>query len=256
MWEYSINVNNTNKNVVKFLYSAVKRFTSDCNGLVAVNEENSYSSILIGVEESYKERLQTFLSRCITKSICSFYKNDFLNKNLSIPLSDELLSLAFRRAMINFDKETDYYIITRNLEFNKEMYLDSFYNFKLKKLQSKWRELINLANDNREFLLDRGAFMDLLKFLIDNIDVSSAEIDVVQNEEGYRIFTTQEEDILDIKSDEELVKSVIDLSPQKINIYCNNTNSAIDLLSFMFEKRANIFMSERENEESLTFLRK
>lgn len=256
MWEYSINVNHSNKNLVKFLYSAVKRFTSDCNGLVAVNEQNNYSSILIGVEESYKERLQNFLSKCITKSICSFYKNDFLNKNLSLPLNDELLALAFRYAMINFDKETDYYIITRNIEFNKEIYLDSFYNFKLKKLQAKWKELINLANDNREFLLDKSAFMDLLKFLIDNIDISTNEIDIVENEEGYRIFTSQEEEILEIGNNEDLVKTVIDLSPQKMNIYCNNVNRTIDLLSFMFEKRANIYLNKRVDEETLTFLRK
>ena len=256
MGEYSINVNHSNKNLVKFLYSAVKRFTSDCNGLVAVNEQNNYSSILIGVEESYKERLQTFLSKCITKSICSFYKNDFLNKNLSLPLNDELLALAFRYAMINFDKETDYYIITRNIEFNKEIYLDSFYNFKLKKLQAKWKELINLANDNREFLLDKSAFMDLLKFLIDNIDISTNEIDIVENEEGYRIFTSQEEEILEIGNNEDLVKTVIDLSPQKMNIYCNNVNRTIDLLSFMFEKRANIYLNKRVDEEALTFLRK
>ena len=256
MWEYSININNSNKNVLNFLHSSIKRFTNECSGLVAVNEENCYSSIIIGVEEQYKERLQAFLSKCITKCICSFYKLEFLNKNLAIPSSEDVISLAFKRAMINFDKETDYFIIARNIEFDKEMYLDSFYNFKLKKLQSKWTELINLANDNREFLLDKYAFLDLLKFLIDNIDVSIDEIDIVENDEGYRIFTNQEEDVLEIKSKEELISSVIDLSPQKMNIYCKDSNKAIDLLSFVYEKRVNLFLDKRNGKESLTFLKK
>ena len=256
MWEYSINVNNSNRNIINFLYSSLKKFLFECNGLVALNEEKNYSSILIGVEEKYKEKLQSFLSKCITKSICSFYKLEFLNKNLIIPSNEEVLGLAFKRAMINFDKETDYYIISRNIEFDKEIYLDSFYNFKLKKLQDKWIELINLANENREFLLDRYALLDLLKFLIDNIDIATEEIDIVENEEGYRIFTSKEEEILEIKNKEDLISSVIDLSPQKMNIYCQDSNKAIDLLSFMYEKRVNLYLERKLNKEGLTFLKK
>lgn len=256
MWEYSININNTNKKILNFMYSSVKRFTSDHNGLVALNEENSFSSIVIGVEEKDKDSLQAFLSKCITKCVCSFYKLDYLNKNLAIPFTEDVVSLAFKRAMINFDKETDYYIIARNIEFDKEIYLDSFYNFKLKKLQTKWSELINLANDNREFLLDKSAFLDLLKFLIDNIDISTDEIDIVENENGYKIFTNQDDGTLDVKSKEDLISSVIDLSPQKMNIYYKDSNKAIDLLSFMYEKRVNLYLDKKREVEPLTFLKK
>lgn len=256
MWEYSINVSNSNKNILNFLLSSLRKFTEKYGGLVAINEEKCYSSILIGVEEKDKDRLQNFLSKCIKNCICSFFKLEYLNKNLNIPSSEDVLGLAFKRAMINFDRETDYFIIEKNLEFDKEMYLDSFYNFKLKKLQSKWTELINLANDNREFLLDKYAFLDLLKFLIDNIDVSTEEIDIVENDVGYRIFTSEEDFILEIGSKEELISSVIDLSPQKMNIYCNSSNKAIDLLTFMYEKRVNLFLNRRNENDCLTFLKK
>ena len=66
----------------------------------------------------------------------------------------------------------------------------------------------------------------------------------------------KKDDILEIKSKEELISSVIDLSPQKMNIYCKDSNKAIDLLSFMYEKRVNLYLDKRNEKESLTFLKK
>src|SRR5699024_9332215 len=113
------------------------------------------------------------------------------------------------KALINFDKETDYFLISKALNFNEFLYLESFYQFKLIKLRDKWSELIRLANENRDYLVSSDAFFDLLKFLIDNLDICKDEIDVVEEGDGYHIYEEGEKSMP--MNSSALISSLIDL---------------------------------------------
>ena len=145
---------------------------------------------------------------------------------------------AFKKALLNFDKETDKFIIKKNLDLSKDIFLEAFYQFKLKSLKEKWAELVALSNENREYLVSSDSFIDLLKFLVDNLDICENEISIVKESEGYRIFSSdnipEENKLL---TEELVVSSVIDLSPQRINLYFNETSKAITLLEKIFEER-------------------
>jgi len=162
--------------------------------------------------------------------------------------------------LINFDKETDYFIISKNLILEGELYLESFYNFKLSRLQEKWGELVKLANENRDYLICKDAFFDLLKFLIDNIDVSKREIEVFEDENGYRIIPISESDLSEYENQvftsESLVSSLIELSPRKIELYCSQENDATKLLTTIYEKRLNIHNPNATRFDNMEYLTK
>ena len=108
-------------------------------------------------------------------------------------------------------------------------------------MQEKWAELVTLSNDNSDYLISSDSFIDLLKFLVDNLDICEDEISVVKDSDGYKIFTLNEGLYQNkVFSEEAIVSSVIDLSPQKINLYFNESSSAIDLLERLFEERITI----------------
>ena len=150
--------------------------------------------------------------------------------------------MAFKKALINFDRETDFYLISKNLEFMQNLHLDSFYNFKLKSLREKWAELISLANENGDYLVSNDAFFDLLKFLIDNLEVCEDEISVFEDENGYFIKASgsDEEGECRSLSKENLVTRLIELSPKKINLFCRSDDNTAGFLSKIFEERVNI----------------
>lgn len=254
MWEYSICVNSSNKDLANFIYSSLKTYIEGLGGVTTLYN-GSFTSIIIGIEESKREKAQVYISKVVTRTICSFFKREFLDENLSLSIKDEMGMLAFKKALINFDKETDFYIVSRNLAFNENLYLESFYNFRLKKLREKWGELISLANDNKDYLITSESFYDLLKFLIDNIDISQDEIDIVEDDDGYRIFSGSEEDNIECLTKEGLVSSVIDISPQKINLYCKGENSATDVLKKIYEKRVNFRFTQKEDKDLVTILK-
>ena len=211
------------------------------SGFVTLHEENGYIQILIAIQEEKMELGKRAITSCIVDVICNDYKLDFLNKHLLIPCQDRIGMLAFKKAVLHFDSETDKFILRKTLELKSDnTYLASFYQFKLKALKGKWNELVSLANENREYLLSDESFVDLLKFLVDNLDICEDEISIVKEEGGYRIYTDNSDYSHTLINEENIVSSVIDLSPQKINLYFNENSSAINLLKQIFVERISI----------------
>jgi len=254
MWEYSIKLSKNNKSIADFVFNTLKQKTNKYKSVVVSTCDNRFYSISLAIDEKHTEYAQEILAKIIAKIVCSVYKEEFLNRHLNLPSQDSMNLIAFKNALINFDKETDYFIISKNLILEGELYLESFYNFKLSRLQDKWGELVKLANENRDYLVCKDAFYDLLKFLIDNIDVSKREIEVFEDVNGYRIIPISENDLDEyenrIFSSEAMISSLIELSPRKIEIYCSKENDATNLLKTIYEKRVNlhsILPNEKEN---------
>ena len=260
MWEYSIKLSKNNKPVADFVFSTLKQKTGKYKSVVVSTCDNKFYSISLAIDEKHAEYAQEILAKIIAKIICSVYKEDFLDKYLNLPTQDSINLTAFKNALINFDKETDYFIISKNLILEGELYLESFYNFKLSRLQDKWGELVKLANENRDYLVCKDAFFDLLKFLIDNIDVSKREIEVFEDENGYRIIPISENDLDEyenrIFSSEAMISSLIELSPRKIEFYCSKENDATNLLKTIYEKRVNLHSTISNENSNIKYLTK
>lgn len=240
MWELSISVSSKKIDVAKFIYQTLKSQTAEFGSVVTCYEEFDNFFILIGCPIEEQARVSMAIERCIIKVICNFYKDRFLSDNLRLPLHENMSLMAFKMALINFDKETDFYIISKNLELQKNLHLDSFYHFKLKSLRDKWGELIALANENSDYLTSSEAFFDLLKFLIDNLEICEDEIDVFEEENGYYLKPDNDSVPHEVLSKEGLVSSLIELCPKKINLFCRSDDNTAGFLSKIFEERINV----------------
>lgn len=241
MWEISLNIKSENKQIADKINFSLKEYLDIIGGFVTLHEENEYIRVLIGVDEDKEEMTKMAITSCVIDIICNDFKLKYLNDYLFLPSQDKIGMYAFKKALLNFDKETDKFIIKKNLVLEKDLFLESFYHFKLKTLQNKWSELVALSNENRDYLLTNESFIDLLKFLVDNLDICEDEISIVKEGGGYRIYTDEEKLLTDgLLNEESVVSSVIDLSPQRINLYFNESSSAIDLLEQIFEERITI----------------
>jgi len=240
MWELSIAVSSKNIDIAKFIYQTLKSQTDELGSVVTCYEQFDNLFVVFGCPITEKARATVLIERCIIKVVCNFYKEQFLSENLRLPIFENMSLTAFKKALINFDKETDFYIISKNLDLDKNLHLDSFYSFRLKALRDKWGELISLANENSEYLVSNEAFFDLLKFLIDNLEVCEEEINVFQDENGYFFSSANHETDCDSLSDEGLVSSLIELCPKRINFFCKGDDNTAGFLSKIFEERINV----------------
>ena len=240
MWELSISVSSRSVEVAKFIYQTLKAKTAALGSVVTCYEEFDNFFILFGCPIENQTSAASEIEKCITKVICNFYKEKYLTENLRLPAHENISVTAFKKALINFDKETDIYIISKNLELGRNLYLDAFYFFKLKSLRDKWAELIALANENSDYLVSNEAFFDLLKFLIDNLEVCEDEINVFEDENGYVLQAQNEDFPHESLSKEGLVSSLIELCPKKINLFCRSDDNTAGFLSKIFDERINV----------------
>ena len=248
MWEFSLNFKTENFELAKYFHNSLHAYVHALGGMITSHEDNGFIRILIAVPMENAESMKGMLLSAITEVICTKFKSDFLNKSLLLPELDNASLYAFKRALLNFDRETDKYIIKKNLILENNLFLESFYRFRLKSLLDKWEELVSLSNENKEYLISKESFIDLLKFLVDNLDICEEEISIVKEKDGYRIYTEDNSLIPNsLISDESMVSSVIDLSPQKINLYFNESTNEINLLERIFEERIIINNSSFKN---------
>jgi len=248
MWEFSINLKTENFDLAKYFHNILFPISQTLGGMVTSHEDNGFISVLIAVPKAKSEQMKSVLLSTITEVVCTKFKSDFLNKSLLLPELDNASLYAFKRALLNFDRETDKFIIKKNLILEDNLFLESFYRFRLQSLLDKWEELVSLSNENKEYLISRESFIDLLKFLVDNLDICEDEISIVKEKDGYRIFGQENNMFLNkLISNESMVSSVIDLSPQKINLYFNESTSEINLLERIFEERIIINNSSFQN---------
>ncbi len=250
MWEFSLNLTSENYEIAKYFYNSLSNYIKGLGGVLTCHESKGYISILFAVDGDKAQNAQSVIANAVVEVICERFKAEYLNRCLFLPEQDQIGMSAFKKALLNFDRETDRFIIKKCLILENNLYLESFYKFRLKALQDKWAELVTLSNENREYLVSKESFIDLLKFLVDNLDICSDEISVVKEEGGYRIFDDQ--NCGELISEESMVSSVIDLSPQKINLYFNESSSATLLLEKIFEERISVNPVSMQNIKKFT----
>ena len=136
MWEFCLSISKLD--VAKNAYETVKCELKDLETVLTCYEKHGNFNIMFACPDEEKNRLTNLLERTIIRLICSFYKDAFLSENLTLPKHEKISVMAFKKALMNFDRETDLFIISKNLDLKSTLNLDSFYNFKLKALRDKW----------------------------------------------------------------------------------------------------------------------
>ena len=123
MWEFSVSVGARNIDVAKFIYQTLKSNALKFDAVVTCYEEYENFYILFACPEEYKNEAVCVVENCIIKTISNFYKERFLDEHLRLPLHEKIGLMAFKKALINFDKETDIFLISKYLIVDKNLHL-------------------------------------------------------------------------------------------------------------------------------------
>lgn len=244
MWEFSLSMDSEKSCVAKYIYNSLEKYIKSIGGVITSYEQNGKISIIFACNILDKNKLIYEITNAISYCICTFVKEDFLDKNLKIANKNELEKYTFKKSLVNFDRETDRFIINKYMVINNSLYLESFFHFKLQSLKEKWTELVKIANDNSTYFLSDDSFLELLKFLIDNIEFSCDEINVIFQEDKIYLLDKEYQKLCSEDIDQfKLVDKILDLSPRKINWYSNGNKG---FLEKVFEKRI-LFINEDAN---------
>lgn len=243
MWEFAIFIDKSKKSIAKSIYNKIKSFSGCCDNIVSYHENQDEICVPCACNDFEKFRYKSFLEEVLIEVFCENYKKQFLIDNLVVKTCDDISNEAFLQALLYFDRETDRYLISKYLQIENQINIDGFFNFKLKVLREKWLELVEIANDNQIYLYSDDTFIELIKFLVDNIEYKSDVVNIVEQNKKYVITNSDFEEI-DLNEqcedkDKSLISSLISLCPKNINIYCSDImpNKVTKLICSLFEKR-------------------
>lgn len=208
----------------------------------------NYHVVLVAVPSEEQNEIKNFLREKIAEIILLFYKRDYILDKLDFEKAKNDNMKVFLEALFCFDSDLDKEVILENLNFKHVLYFNSFINFVLRFLKSKWDELITLANDNVMYIVCEDSFLELIKFLISNLEHRCYAVNIFSKQDCYLLCDIEGKSINDflvekniIYDDTNLLTSLIALNPEKIIFHCNDC-----LKDNLIKKLYNYFSSRIE----------
>lgn len=225
MWEYCVAFKKDCS--AEHFKNNIKQKIKKHNGVVTSIEDEVCVKVLIAIPIIERFKIHNYLREKIAEIILLNYKKEYILSKLNFNPSKEIDMQIFLKALTVFDSDTDKEIIMERLKFDNSLYIDSFINFKLSFLKRKWDELISLANDNALYLINKESFLELIKFLISNLEYRYCTVNVFSKKDCYLLydqFGNSIEDFLIEKSilydNNTLLTSLVALNPERIVFHC------------------------------------
>lgn len=227
MWEYSLCFDNEidSENFI----DKIRPFIKETKGVVVSIFLQDTHKVLVAVPIEKKEQAMSLLKENLAEMILTNFKKEYIMSKLNFEVDHSVNMRVFLQTLICFDSDVDKQIIMESLNFDKSIYLNSFINFRLKFLKNKWDELVTLANDNIMYLLSEDSFVELIKFLISNLDYRCYAVNIFSKQNCYLLCDMEGKVINDflldkniVYDDNKLLTSLIALNPEKIIIHCNS----------------------------------
>jgi|LGVF01.2.fsa_nt_gb hypothetical protein len=244
MWELIICFSRANYKYAKLLHTKLSSKFKNSKSLCTLTQEEDNIKLLIACEKQKRSRVTKLLDDFLAEIIVTEQKEEFLKANLKLGNVSKTNLKIFIKALVCFDKEYDKEFVIKKLNYNNDLFLESFYAFKLVDLKKKWKDICNLTNDNAVFLTTKDIFLELLKFLVSNLTIKNDIVQVIFNKNKIK-FLDEQNNSLKLKNskkekiDEFLLTSLIKLSPKNIKIISDGSIKleTINLINNLFTGR-------------------
>ena len=244
MWEISIEASKKNVHLLNYISNKLQNSISFFKGIQSLMSYDNSISLAVGCPKQYANQLKNFLKILICDAICYQMKFDYLKNHINLVVSSENLFNAFIKVYTYFDSELERKIVLRILSLNDKIVLESFLYFKLQPLLQKWKEMCNLANSNLSMFLESQTFLELLKFLISNMDIKVESL-IIDLSSSCQFFEERKNKLIFLKNfneaeDFEIITGLIEFSPSKIKIISGKNHNLISLIANLYEGRVEI----------------
>ncbi len=236
-----------NREIIDFLHANIKTKIDFCKTIITGYNDNNFRYLLFACDEKYIEPCEKILREILIDYIESIYKVNYLKSKINNPLSNTLTFNAYIKVLSVFDKSTDESALNKILSFNQTLFIDSFLEFRLSPLKRHWDSLANISSDNIS-LFSSKTFLDVIKFLLNTMDNFSYKVKVVCQDDSFNIYKMDNKNasikkIAQCTDTLDLISNVLTLAPCYVDIYMseNENSEAVSFLSNVFCNRLKIF---------------
>ncbi|MEG1706879.1 MAG: hypothetical protein RR291_05235, partial [Clostridia bacterium] len=186
MFESLISVDKENAYFLDYLETKLSPAIIKTNGIQLRMDNKKRCYLSVACAELYKKQIEEILTSLLLRVFSIGYKNIYF-KNRLRPDKNDLAINTLINTMCIFDSNMDNALIKRNLDSLNSVYLDGFYNFRMKKVKEKWDEVVSLTSNNEVVLRDDDILKEFLSYLI-NVMPYGNSLSLLVMKDGYELF--------------------------------------------------------------------
>ena len=178
------------------------------------------------------------LKKNLAESIVLYYKTKYISENATINIEDMIKKQALFHTLAIFDKQSDidYTLNQLVLSENSENFVvESFYMFRLSELRRRWQEICDLVSNNFSGFFVSEACTELLRYLVNSIDVSNEKVFIYRDKQKVVLKDTNGKvlcnsiELNDQSSNAVVVSQLIKLAPGEIQfLYTPDQDDILD----------------------------
>ena len=243
MWEFELVSDRKGGENIQYIQENLREPIKSAGAVLAVMADKNFIYLSIGARDEVTPEIKTRIRLLLCDVYSERMKYDHLKVNLDLPDNREDLVNTFLKVCTYFDRETERQIILNVLELKeRRIHLQSFLYFRLQGLIKKWQELCDLVNQNSVTILKQDNFIELLKFLLNNIDSKCKSV-ILELKDRCLIYKDERSNFNMIKSikydnNYDILSTLIDLNPYLIKVHAQSKDSEIvNLIRSVFDDR-------------------
>ncbi len=227
----------------KYDLANLKRQLKQSNKCLIVSEfeANNEYSILFACEDKDLSTLNNIVAQNIVNFYVFRYKKLYLQQNLNLIDIEKMFAPAYICALAQFDTFTDKEIALDADYTHNKISVIPFLYFRLQNLIQRWKTIINLTNENITAFNKSSAIIDLLRYLVKNLQSNKKELNLQFTENGIKIydnntlsFETKSQSKTDIAN---TIAVLVKLSPQRLIVRSAHPNSHLETIRQIFDEK-------------------
>ena len=239
MKEKSITIDSKFKYDLANLKTQLKH-SNKCLILTEFEKEENYT-IMFACEDVHLSMLNNMVAQNLVNFYVFRYKKLYLEQNLNLADIEKMFAPAYICALAQFDTFTDKEIALDADYTSDKIAVIPFLYFRLQYLIRRWKTIINLTNENIGAFNKSSAIIDLLKYLVKNLQSNKKELNLQFTEHGIKIyddktlsFESKTQSIADIAN---TIAVLIKLSPQRLIVRSAHPNSHLETIRQIFDEK-------------------
>lgn len=216
------------------------KHSSKCLIVSEFEVDNDYS-LMFACKDEHLSMLNNIVAQNLMNFYVFRYKKQYLEQRLNLADVEKIFVPAYICALAQFDTFTDKEIALTADYTHDKIIVFSFLYFRLQNLIQRWKTIIKLTNENISTFKKTNAMIDLLCYLVKNLQSNKKEINLQFTENGIKIydnnsisFETNSQSKVDIAN---TIAVLIKLSPQRLIVQSMYPNAHIDTIRRIFDEK-------------------
>lgn len=241
MWQLCISVDKDSDKCLDYIRKKAHLVLKKNSAVVLKDYHGDRPRLSIGCDTQNFDEIRNEIKSLIADCIVDHYKYKFIASYINIPIIEPNRAKAFLQALVAFDREYEHGFVVDKLAFDEYIAIDGYLNFRLKDLKLRWKDVCGLASFGGKFILDYETYIDMLSFLVSNIDSKVDEVTISKEDATSKYVLTAKSDskqVEIIKADpDELLAKIIDCSPKTVSIAgaCELDSANINILRRLYD---------------------